>query len=379
MPRVYRDRRPEPSRNSRYHDGRSLRGNQNMATRANARKSTATTQSEKNSGRRDDTATAQAPSVKAIPRYSQANPIVLPNPRRTVIHPFHRPEYASTPMITSMGPNSAAKTFIGSRGSVGTSTLSGTPLSHPRGSVDSVNADPADQRKLLDLADLDARIRRDEHVKGNPPQAAKVRELIAQRSSLTQELGNRANVRDDLKAELARVESDVAVVDARVKRDAERLAAATNAKQAQGFEAELASLARRKSDLEDAEIALMEQLEAADAAVAEQEALIAETNAQGAELSAEAKRVVAEATDRLGAARRDRDAVAGAVPSDLLALYERLAARGNGAGLLRAGACEACRMVLPPSDLAEVRRAQTDEVVFCPECGAILVRTEESR
>ncbi|MEV8738640.1 CT398-like coiled coil hairpin domain-containing protein, partial [Klebsiella variicola] len=96
--------------------------------------------------------------------------------------------------------------------------------------------------------------RRDEHVKGNPPQAAKVRELIAQRSSLTQELSNRANVRDDLKAELARVESDVAVVDARVKRDAERLAAATNAKQAQGFEAELASLARRKSDLEDAEI-----------------------------------------------------------------------------------------------------------------------------
>lgn len=245
--------------------------------------------------------------------------------------------------------------------------------------MDSVNADPADQRKLLDLADLDARILRDERVKGNPPQAERVRELIAQRSTLTQELGSRANARDDLKAELARVESDVSVVDARIARDSERLAASTNPKQAQGFESELASLARRKSDLEDAEIALMEQLEAADAAVAAQEAIIAETNAQGAELSAEAKRVVAEATERLEAARRDRSAIAGAIPADLLALYERLASRGNGAGLLRAGACEACRMVLPPSDLAAVRRAQTDEVVFCPECGAILVRTEESR
>lgn len=242
-----------------------------------------------------------------------------------------------------------------------------------------MNADPADQRKLLDLADLDARILRDERVKGNPPQAERVRELIAQRSTLTQELGSRANARDDLKAELARVESDVSVVDARIARDSERLAASTNPKQAQGFESELASLARRKSDLEDAEIALMEQLEAADAAVAAQEAIIAETNAQGAELSAEAKRVVAEATERLEAARRDRSAIAGAIPADLLALYERLASRGNGAGLLRAGACEACRMVLPPSDLAAVRRAQTDEVVFCPECGAILVRTEESR
>lgn len=252
-------------------------------------------------------------------------------------------------------------------------------MSDPRGSVGVVNADPADQRKLLDLADLDARIQREEKVAANPPQAERVRELIAQRSTLSQELGARANARDDITAELKRLESDVAVVDARIARDTERLAASSNAKQAQGFESELTSLQRRKSDLEDTEIALMERLEAADAAVAEQEALISDTNARGAQLSAEAKTTVAEATARLEAARRDRDAVAAAVPADLLALYERLASRGNGAGLLRAGACEACRMVLPPSDLNTVRRSQTDEVVFCPECGAILVRTEESR
>lgn len=252
-------------------------------------------------------------------------------------------------------------------------------MSGPRGSVEPVNADPADQRKLLDLADLDARIRRDEKVSANPPQAERVRELLAQRATLTQELSIRANTRDDITAELKRLESDVAVVDARIARDTERLAASSNPKQAQGFESELASLTRRKGDLEDMEIALMERLETADAAVSEQEALIAETNALGAQLSAEAKTTVSDATTRLEGARRDRDAVAAAVPTDLLGLYERLAVRGNGAGLLRAGACEACRMVLPPSDLATVRRAQTDEVVFCPECGAILVRTEESR
>ena len=247
------------------------------------------------------------------------------------------------------------------------------------GSVEPVNADPADQRKLLDLADLDARIRRDEHVSGNPPQAAQVQELLSQRTALAHELASRANARDDLKAELTRVESDVAVVDARMARDSERLATATNPKQAQGVESELASLARRKSDLEDAELVLMEQLEAADAAVAEQEATIADANARGAELSSEAKRVVAEATERLEASRRDRSAIAGGIPADLLAAYDRLASRGIGAGLLRGSACEACRMVLPPNDLAVVRRAQTNEVVFCPECGAILVRTEESR
>lgn len=242
-----------------------------------------------------------------------------------------------------------------------------------------MNADPADQRRLLDLAELDARIRRAEVAQKNPPQAARVRELVAQRTSLTQELTTRAGARDDLQLELSRIESDVTIVEARSSRDAERLAASTNSKEAQGLESEIAALARRKSDLEEAELAVMERLEAAEAAIAEQERFIAATNEEGARLSGEAKAAVAEATRDLEAARRDRAALSGSLPDDLLAAYERLAARGNGAGLLRAGACEACRMVLPPSDLAEVRRAQTDEVVFCPECGAILVRTEESR
>jgi hypothetical protein len=35
-------------------------------------------------------------------------------------------------------------------------------------------------------------------------------------------------------------------------------------------------------------------------------------------------------------------------------------------------------MVLPSTDLNDIRRAKDDLVVFCPECGCILVRTEES-
>ena len=86
------------------------------------------------------------------------------------------------------------------------------------------------------------------------------------------------------------------MVDARRSRDAELLRTVSNPKDAAGLEHELASLTKRKSDLEDAELALMERLETAESAVAEQEALIAETNAEGARLSAEAKAVVAETT-----------------------------------------------------------------------------------
>ncbi|RKT36932.1 hypothetical protein DEU34_1463 [Microbacterium sp. AG1240] len=241
-----------------------------------------------------------------------------------------------------------------------------------------MNADPSDQRRLLDLAELDARIRRAENTRKNPPQAARVQELLKQRSVLSQELSSRAGVRDDLKLELSRIESDVTVVDARSARDAGRLAASTNSKEAQGLESEIAALARRKSDLEDAELVVMEKLEAAEASVAEQEAVVAETNEEGARLSAEAKQVVADATRELETAQRDRGAVAGDIDPALVALYDRLATRGNAAGHLHRGTCEACRMVLSGTDMNKIRQAADNLVVNCPECGAILVRTEES-
>ena len=241
-----------------------------------------------------------------------------------------------------------------------------------------MNASPADQRKLLDIAQLDARARQAEQARSNPPQAARVQELLAQRQTQSGELTRLLGVRDDARAELSRIEADVAVVDARARRDADRLAAATNPKDAVGLEHEIASLERRKSALEDAEIDVMERLEAIESEVAAQEALVAQTNDEGARLSAEGKQAVAEATAVLDTARRDRDAVAGTVAADLLAMYERLAARGVGAGLLHRRTCEACRMVLSGTDLQQLRQVREDEVATCPECGAILVRTDES-
>lgn len=241
-----------------------------------------------------------------------------------------------------------------------------------------MNASPADQRKLLDIAQLDARARQAEQARSNPPQAARVQELLAQRQTQSGELTRLLGVRDDARAELSRIEADVAVVDARAKRDADRLAAATNPKDAVGLEHEIASLERRKSALEDAELDVMERLEAIESEVAAQEALVAQTNDEGARLSAEGKQAVAEATAVLDTARRDRDAVAGTVAADLLAMYERLAARGVGAGLLHRRTCEACRMVLSGTDLQQLRQVREDEVATCPECGAILVRTDES-
>jgi predicted nucleic acid-binding Zn-ribbon protein len=146
------------------------------------------------------------------------------------------------------------------------------------------------------------------------------------------------------------------------------------------LETELTALRKRHTDLEEIELAVMERLEEREAAVAEVEAARDAIAAQVAEVE-QAKDVrLVELKRELGDLARDRETIAATLTDDLRALYEkrRVVGRGNAAALLRARTCSGCTMTLTGSDLESVRSAAADEVVFCPDCGAILVRTEES-
>lgn len=241
-----------------------------------------------------------------------------------------------------------------------------------------MNASPEHQRILLDVADLDRRIAQTEHARTTPSQGARINELSKLRQEQTRELTALTGTLDDVRTELKRLESDVAVVEQRRARDTARLATSSSPKDAQAFEHEIASLTKRLSDLEDLELDVMARVEEAEAAVAAQQAVIAGTTAEGTELTVQAKSGVAAATTEGEHLARDREAIAAGLPAELLADYTRRSIRGPGVGLLRRGTCEGCRMMLSGTDLNNVRRAAPDAVLSCPECGCILVRTEES-
>lgn len=241
-----------------------------------------------------------------------------------------------------------------------------------------MKAAPADQQLLLRIADLDDRRDRAAAAKENPPQAARVRELVEQRTAESRLLAERVGERDALRTELTKIETDVQTATARRTRDEQRLEQATDVPTITALEAELASLARRLDALETAQLEVMEKIDPAEAAVTAQEEAVATTISEGQRLSAEGKEAVATATRELDEIARDRAAVAGEVPDALLAMYERLRSRGTGAAQFRRGICEGCRMTLAPSDISALRALADDDVAQCPECGGILVRTEES-
>ncbi|HEY0937620.1 MAG TPA: C4-type zinc ribbon domain-containing protein, partial [Trebonia sp.] len=124
---------------------------------------------------------------------------------------------------------------------------------------------------------------------------------------------------------------------------------------------------------------LMERRETAqalrDGAAAEHETVSADV----ATVTARRDAALAEIEEQAAKAGETRATVVAAMPSDLLALYDRIrASTGQGAALLRRGQCGGCRETLSTVELNTVRAAAVDEVVRHEECGRILIRTGDS-
>lgn len=243
-----------------------------------------------------------------------------------------------------------------------------------------MKAQPEAQRDLLRLQSIDTRLAQLAHRLGSLPQTAALAELGTRGDVVRSRRATAVGALEDARAELARLESDVAMVEARMSRDNDRMTHTASMKDVAALESELASLAKRRSDLEDQELAVMERVEEAEAEVAGVDGEAAEIADRARALEGERGEasdvLVAERT----AAERDREVVARELPADLVALYEQRRIRGGGVGaaLLQHRTCSGCTITLTGSDLDRVRRAAPDEVLQCPECDRILVRTDES-
>lgn len=243
-----------------------------------------------------------------------------------------------------------------------------------------MKAREAEQKNLLRLQEVDTRLQQIAHQLRNMPQDAALATLATTLEEVRRRYAVASGELDDARTELRRLESDADVVEARIKRDSERLQQSSSLKDVQALEGELASLAKRKGDLEEIEFAVMERVEEKEAALA---AVLAERDGVRDEVSVleqERERGVAGLAAQKAETERDREAVAKTVGEDLLGMYEKRRAIGGGIGaaLLRARTCHGCNMTLTGADLEAVRQAAWDDVLFCPECDRILIRTDES-
>ena len=242
-----------------------------------------------------------------------------------------------------------------------------------------MKADPADQKRLLDLQDLDVKLARAAATLKKLPEQERVdraeESLAAARATEREGL----HALEELQAELSRAENDVELVEKRIAQDQERSEQTSSAKDAVGLEHELATLRERLAVLEDVELEVMGRVEEAEKTLATSSAATAKADAELDTARSEAERVRAELGAEQTEWQQQRAELVSSLPSDLVELYERQRERyGFGASLLRARISEASGVTLTESDLQTIRQAPADEVVICPDSNAILVRTDES-
>ncbi|GAA2327728.1 zinc ribbon domain-containing protein [Dactylosporangium salmoneum] len=244
-----------------------------------------------------------------------------------------------------------------------------------------MKADPEAQRRLLDLQAIDIALTQLAHKRKALPEHAELDKLARELSAKEDDRVRAQVAVDDLDRDIERLERDAEQVRARKDKDQSRLDAGTGpARELEALQHEIATLARRQSELEDAELELMEQRESAQATLDEVVAALEARRTTRAE--AERRRdeaLVAIAKDE-EFRRSGRRPLAADLPADLVGLYDKIreSSGGIGAAMLRHGRCEGCRIELSGGDRARVKAAPTDEVVRCEECRRILVRTAES-
>ncbi len=186
----------------------------------------------------------------------------------------------------------------------------------------------------------------------------------------------------DLAREQRKADADVEQVKSRRSRNEQRLAAGqvSSPRDLEQLQHEVGALDRRISTLEDAELDIMERLESSQRNLELVTAELADTDAEVAELSSARDDAVRELDEQARSAAEERGRVVDTVPDPLLASYERVRAHtgDSAAAALKRRRCEGCRLELTAADLAEIAAAPSDEVLRCPECNRILVRTPDS-
>ncbi|HEY1841672.1 MAG TPA: zinc ribbon domain-containing protein [Mycobacterium sp.] len=238
-----------------------------------------------------------------------------------------------------------------------------------------MKAEVAQQRSLLEVAELDAELARMDHRAGHLPERADYQRMQTDQVAANDRLAALQIALEDLDTQVSRFESEIDAVRQREDRDRSLLQSVADAKQLTELQHELDTLQRRQASLEDSLLEVMERREQLQAQRAAELSVVESLQADLAATQQTLDGTLADIDQIRRAQTSRRDELAASLDPVLVALYERQRAGGGpGAGLLQGRRCGACRIEIDRGELARISSAADDEVLRCPECGAILLR-----
>ncbi|CPR03304.1 Zn-ribbon protein, possibly nucleic acid-binding protein [Mycobacterium bohemicum DSM 44277] len=240
-----------------------------------------------------------------------------------------------------------------------------------------MKSEVAQQRSLLELSKLDAELSRIAHRASHLPQREAYERVQADCAAATDRLAATRIALEDLDSQVSRFESDIEAVRQREQRDRSMLqSGATDAKQLSDLQHELETLMRRRTSLEDSLLEIMERREELQACLASEQAALDDLQAE----LARAQQALDDAVAEIDEARQVSYPHLSVSQSQLLprALPPPAGRPPPPPFLLPLLPWRPYhrprRLEIDRGELARISAAAEDEVVRCPECGAILLR-----
>jgi uncharacterized protein len=237
-----------------------------------------------------------------------------------------------------------------------------------------LKATPQQQTDLLLLAEVDRELARSRRAIDAAQDPKHTQSLRDEQRQVASELIDARGALDSVELDTQRAQQDLDLVENRIKKDQAQLNATSSAKDAQGIQSELETLNRRKSELEDLQLELLERAESAQAESAQILARKADVDARLNKVlnELEAELIKLKSGVELLSAKRSKQAEL--LGSELFDFYEKKAKKGIAAARLDGRECGACHMTIDATAHAEIASLPDDELAFCSECQAVLVR-----
>jgi predicted nucleic acid-binding Zn-ribbon protein len=240
-----------------------------------------------------------------------------------------------------------------------------------------LKASLADQNNLIELQRIDAAISALQHKLKKLPEheliAAVQKRKVDAEVTLVEAEAELADVAIDLK----RSELEVETVSDRIKKDEARLNSGQGSpKDLEQTQHEIATLEKRKSELEDAELEIMMRHDAAHSKVETMKSDLQGLDQMELELNIRFENSKTEIERDINLKNSERILVLPKIVKELLDLYEKVREQsgGVGAALLLGNVCEGCRIEINAIELERIKNLDSEEVVRCEECRRILVR-----
>jgi uncharacterized protein len=240
-----------------------------------------------------------------------------------------------------------------------------------------MKATPDEQRQLLTLADTDEEIRRLQHKRANLPEQQALDAEVQTHELVTGELVDATQTQERLTAQATRHEREIETVDlGRKTKEASIYAGQIATERAlEATREEIQAMFRRKGDLEDSLLEIMEQLEDVSSLVDELTTRRRALDEQIAELTTARDSAATDIDAELAELSARRDAEAATVPDGIVAAYDSLRSKRKGRAVarLQGRTCTGCMLELTAIELEEIKETASEGLAYCQQCGSIII------